>query len=352
MSAVNLEVLSKKRIEFIDALKGFAIFAVLWGHSLQYLKNDYDFFHNPMFEFFYSFHMALFFLISGFFFRPSLNLNIKEYLVKKSLQLLLPCLVWAVIFFLMGYSVEIAKGNGDYFSDWLEILKKIFINAYGIWFLRELFISYFIVYFTLKVLKKEWLACVLSVSFVLISPFLCEIQRVFLPIFWVGFFLKNHYHLISKYAKEILIISATLFAICLFFWDGSYTMYVTKFPSLINFKALSFNFTNVEISIFRLFIGLCGSLFFFTLFEIMYSDNKFFGCLTKIGANTLAIYLLQRLILENLTNNIFDFPNMDIWIYNLLVTPLVSLVILIFCFIIIKSVRNIKYAELLLFGKT
>lgn len=342
---------NNKRIEYIDALKGFAIFCVLWGHSLQNLKNGYDFFHNPMFEFIYSFHMPLFFMVSGFFFRSSLKLNIKDFLLKKSMQLLLPCVVWAVIFFLMGVSIDIIKGNGYYFYDWFGILKKILLNAWNIWFLRELFISYFIVYVSLKLLKKEWLACLLSISFVLISPLLCEIQRVFLPVFWAGFILKDYYHLISKYAKQILIISGTIFAICLLFWDGNYTMYVTGFPALINFKSLSFDFTNIDISIFRLVIGLCGSLFFFTLFELKYTDNKLFSWLTKIGANTLAIYLLQRLILEKWANGIIDFPNMNLWVYSLLATPLVSFVILIICFILIRSVKKIKYAELLLFGK-
>lgn len=83
---------NKQRIEYIDALKGLAIFFVLWGHSLQYLKNEADFFHNPIFEFIYSFHMPLFFMISGFFFNSSLKLNFKEFIYKKTIQLLLPCI--------------------------------------------------------------------------------------------------------------------------------------------------------------------------------------------------------------------------------------------------------------------
>ncbi|MDO6712872.1 acyltransferase family protein [Aliiglaciecola sp. 2_MG-2023] len=349
MSTLTTEVHKKKRIEFIDALKGFAILTVLWGHSIQYLKNSYDFFHNAAFEFIYSFHMPLFFLISGFFFHATLKINLKKFFVKKSMQLLLPCFNWALVFVLIWYAAEITRGKEHGLN---EILLEIWERTYDVWFLRELFISYFIVFVSLKVLKKEWLAFVISISFVLFFPYLLEKQRVLLLIFWAGFFFKNNYQFFSSHAKTILLISAVLFATCLLDWDGSYTMYVSRFPSLFDFKELKFNFTNIDISIFRLFIGLCGSIFFFILFEIIYSRNVFFNWLSKIGAHTLSIYLLQRLILEGMLDKIIDFPNMKIWVYNLIVTPLISLVVLGLCLIIVQITQRIKYADLLLFGKT
>jgi len=345
-----------QRIEYIDALKGFAIFCVIWGHSLQNLKNSYDFFHNPIFEFIYSFHMPLFFMVSGFFFSSSLKLNFKDFLYKKSMQLLLPCVVWSIIIHcIMKFSAAIVYGDEYFFSNWHVELKSILFPTRWSWFLRELFISYFIVYVSLKLLKKDWLACLLSIGFVLIAPY-CGFQRVFLPVFWAGIYLKDNYHFILKYAKQILIISGTIFTICLFFWDGNYTMYVTDFPKLLKISPLSFNFTNINISFFRLFIGLFGSLFWFMLFKNIYKNNNFFVCLRKVGANTLAIYLLQWLIFESwitifLEYRKFDFPDMNIWIYSLILTPLISLVIFGICIVIIKIVQKNKYVELLLFGK-
>lgn len=339
------------RIEYVDALKGFAIFTVIWGHSIEYLKNGYDCFQDPIFEFIYSFHMPLFFMISGFFFRSSLKLKLKEFLLNKSVQLILPIVVWAVLFFLIGFLSNFVSGKAHDFSNRFEVMKLILVNIRDNWFLRELFFSFCIVYVTLKLFKKEWLACILSMSFVLIFPFLCGTQRVFLPVFWAGFFLKDYYYIFKRYANQLLLITGSIFVVCLMFWDGYYTMYTSGFPSLINFHTLIFNFTNIDISIFRLFIGICGSLFFFTLFEIMYSDNMLFRYLTKIGINTLAIYLIQRLLLEKWANELIDFPNMNLWVYNLLVTPLFSVIILLFCFLLIKIVQKNKYAELLLFGK-
>jgi len=322
---------NNQRIEFLDALKGFTIFCVTWGHALQFLRNGYDYFHNPAFEFIYSFHMALFFMVSGFFFRSSLRLNLKDFLYKRSVQLLLPCVVWSVIYCIINQHEE---------------LKTIF-SLNNFWFLRELFISYFIVYVSLKLLKKDWLACLLSIGFVLIVP-LSGAQKSFFPMFWAGIYLKNNYQYISKYAKQIRIISGIIFAVCLLFWDGNYTMYVTYFPKIIQIKPFDLNFTNIDIALFRLLIGLCGSLFWFMLFEKIYKNNKFFGYLGKIGANTLAIYVLQPLIWDN---GIVSFPTMNNWIYTLIVTPLISLGVLGVSMIIIKIVRKNKHAELLLFGK-
>ena len=66
--------LMKTRIPAFDAVKSFAIFLVVWGHSIQYLM-PHDFFHNPMFELIYAFHMPLFwwFPVSSHSLRQSLH---------------------------------------------------------------------------------------------------------------------------------------------------------------------------------------------------------------------------------------------------------------------------------------
>ncbi len=328
-----------KRFEYIDALKGFAIFCVLWGHSIQYLKNGYNFFSNPVFEFIYSFHMPLFFMVSGFFFRSSLKLNLKNFLYKKGIQLLLPGVISAVMFCIIELSLT---GIND-IDNWLKYLYLSFP-----WFLRELFISYFIVYASLKILKKDWLACLLSICFVLSAPY-CGFQQILLPVFWSGIYLKNNYQLILQYTKQILIISGIVFSMCSFLGDRPCTMY-GYLPGLLKIFSLN-DFQKIGIFIFRLLISFSGSLFWFMLFKMTYKQHKFFIGLGKIGINTLAIYLIQRLIIESLFNRIIDFPTMNIWIYSLIITLLIALGVLGFCIVIIKIVQKNKYAELLLFGK-
>jgi fucose 4-O-acetylase-like acetyltransferase len=336
------------RIEYIDALKCFAVFCVLWGHSMQYLKGSYDFIHNPVFVFVYSFHMPLFFMVSGLFFKSSLKLNIRDFTIRKGLQLLLPCIVWAAIGVLIKFSLDLARGNAHF---GLGLIKPVINPIEWIWFLRELFISYFTVYVALKILKKQWLACLISIVFWLLSPF-GRIQIFLLPMFWAGIYLRDNYHFISKYSKQILITAGIIFAICLLFWNGSYTIYVTSLK-LFSIRTISFNFdvTEITVALFRSGIGFFGSLFWMMLFKTFYKPNKFLVFLSKVGVDTLAVYLLQCLILERFLGRLINFTNMNLWVYNLIFTPLVSLAVLAVCLLIIRIVEKNRYAALLLFGK-
>lgn len=345
------DINQRPRIEYIDALKGFAIYLVVWGHALQFLRNGHDFWHNlPMFEFIYSFHMPLFFMLSGFFFRSSLRMDWREFFTKKSIQLVLPIVVWSLIFVSLELGFDLISGRNIY--SLADVPKKLLAEGLNIWFLKELFITFGIVFVAFKVFKKAWLACVVSLLFVFVSPLGCAIQRVFLPAFWLGLFIKDYYSVFSKYAKQILVVSGIMFVISLFFWDGTYTMYVTKFQNPIDFRKLSFNLTNIDIAMFRMFIGMCGSLFFLSLFSITYSTNVLFEQLSKIGRHTLSIYVLQILLLMKLANWLIDFSDVNIWIYSLFITPAVALVILLMCLVIIKILSRYKFAKLLLFGNT
>lgn len=337
-----------KRIEFIDSLKGFGIFLVIWGHCIQYLNKNIHFIDNFIYEFIYSFHMPLFFMISGFFFLSSLKLNFKDFLYKKFTQLLLPCIVWSIIYTSIYTLAHIVKGKT---IDYEFIVLQTF-NPYNwpFWFLKELFISYILIYLAYKLLKKDWLVFLLSIVLVCIIPFF-DFQRFLLPLFLVGIYLKKNYLLIKKYSIYLLCISAVLFLTGLFFWKGQYAVYFTGFPSIITLNPLGINLLNIDISIFRLCIGIIGSFFFFILFEKIYTKNKFFFSLEKVGKGTLAIYIMQGFILEKGLSKInLSFPNETI--FSLLIAPVLSILILIICIYIIKWIDKNKYIGFYLLGNS
>ena len=46
---------------YLNIVKGSAIFLMLWGHTIQYCTPaNTDFFENPIFKVIYTFHMPLF----------------------------------------------------------------------------------------------------------------------------------------------------------------------------------------------------------------------------------------------------------------------------------------------------
>ena len=65
-----------KRLDWIDALKGFAILSVVIGHCIDGVRkgdtySEYAYALQAAFDFIYAFHMPLFFAISGYVFWSS-----------------------------------------------------------------------------------------------------------------------------------------------------------------------------------------------------------------------------------------------------------------------------------------
>ena len=72
----------QNRIVYIDALRGFAILLVIVGHLIQF--NYSSGIENPIFNIIYSFHMPLFFFISGYVHSFSKKYTPLSFIKKKS----------------------------------------------------------------------------------------------------------------------------------------------------------------------------------------------------------------------------------------------------------------------------
>lgn len=78
----------KKRIEYIDIAKGIGILLVIAGHLFVYKK--------PISRWIFSFHMPLFFILSGICYKMDSTISV-EYLKKKCRTLLVPfCYLYAI----------------------------------------------------------------------------------------------------------------------------------------------------------------------------------------------------------------------------------------------------------------
>lgn len=121
-----------ERIGYIDSLRGFAIFLVVFGHILQGKVFPVA---MPLHELIYSFHMPLFMFLSGLFAYKAEEAVKKgaamTFLKKKMLLLIVPCLIWSILMCI--YKKE------NFFND--VILK----GGFHYWFLFLLFIFFIIV---------------------------------------------------------------------------------------------------------------------------------------------------------------------------------------------------------------
>lgn len=90
-----------KRDDVFDVMKGIAILAMVIGHSTI---------PKLLERFIFVWHMPLFFLVSGYFYKPK---PIEEYVRKNARQLLLPYFFTSVVLILLTAVKYLATGKGD-----------------------------------------------------------------------------------------------------------------------------------------------------------------------------------------------------------------------------------------------
>lgn len=119
-----------KRIDYIDAVKCFAITLVVLGHVIQNVlfRDTYESLYP--WRFIYSFHMPLFMMVSGYFAHNYLTIR------KDCFRLLVPYVMWAVVLAIQYRSVTylwnvvLYPDNGLWFLWVLFFVKAIYASAF------------------------------------------------------------------------------------------------------------------------------------------------------------------------------------------------------------------------------
>jgi fucose 4-O-acetylase-like acetyltransferase len=358
--------ITKSRIEFVDLLKAFAIFCVLWNHSIGDLITGYFFLADPVLKFLATFHMPLFFMISGFFLSSFLKLNFKEGFKKRFTELMIPHITWSILIILMTWGIS-RMGLRTPFSDKsftiLFAIEALLAPDPGseLWFFRDLFLVTMIVFIACKIFKKRYVAFIASMLFVL--PFnyfglVDKMQRFLMPVFWIGILLRAYYPVFSKHLNKFLIGSGIVFVICVYFYHYTYIVHITGFPPLINFQQslaegkLVFDFTNIGISVFRSFTGIAGSVFFFALFQRCWKKNTVTSFLSRCGKLTVGIYGIQAILLQRVMLNLLDFKNFNIRVFEFIITPITSAFVFFVSILIIGVIQRNKRLTFVLFGSS
>lgn len=131
-----------KRVEWLDSLRGVAMLAVVIGHSCElYVSAD-----STMMKLIYSFHMPLFFMVSGATFRVDKYERFRDCLIGEAKRLLVPY-VWLYLIDLPLWYLnwEVLGSNSTSLSELLLGLftanKQINNMTNGaLWFLPTLFL--------------------------------------------------------------------------------------------------------------------------------------------------------------------------------------------------------------------
>lgn len=292
------------RLSWIDIAKGIAIILVVVGHFIQSYGKDLDF----LLRLIYSFHMPVFFVISGLTF----NWNSKAliFIKKKVKALLFPYILFVIITFVYNVIAALLKGQ---LSEELEILNKsifqtVFVTSdsyfINLWFLPCLFLALVFLYIIFHCIKNDimrGIVCgIIAIASIRIHrmcvgyfPMCCDISGV--ALLWIYFgYIIHKFKIYKRLEKLYSILFPALILIFLNYLSSILYPDVTD-----SYRQLLFS--NVIIS---LITGISGTVLIFSV-SITIKRNKW---IEYIGRNSNLIYGVHFLLLGVLGKILSKLP--------------------------------------------
>ena len=278
-----------ERVDWIDALKAFAIFLVTLGHVFGGLGHNRFFVRNLI----YSFHMPLFFAISGYVaayvllvkngdVRMSLG-EVGGFMRRKFHTLIVPY----VLFPLLLYPIFYGRIMGlEYFP---LVSKSIFIDNTGAWFLPCLFLL-MLVFAVSALVRSRWELLHLWVALLFAqffatgtymltgNPFLRSMSSYMLP-FSLGIYLAYKPRIMELCQKRVSLIM--LFAV-----------FAVSSAGFAHFVVLDDGSEALMGKVCRMVAGVSAIPLVFVLFSFI-KTNAMTRVLSVVGKSTLVIYLFQ-----------------------------------------------------------
>jgi len=348
--AVNQAI---ERMGYIDALRGLAMFLVVYHHIVRFGLNI-DPHDSIISHLIITVHLPMFFFISGFIGAKPIEYwttsNYIKQLIKKAILLLIPVTIFLPLF--MWYK------NIDFNS--LFISK----NFNGYWFtivLFQVFCIYFTCLYISNKLRQRNLVYILMI-FISIAAYLFGIKHPSSPNFakWSTFFS------VAQLVHFLQFFTCGL--IC-----QKYSKYFYKFIESQLFKTISFILLVVLLviiysspttdlsatyGIYGVFIRLLLSYVeLFILFACFYSYRDFFQSKSPIsqvmqftGKRTLDIYMIHFFLLPNIPMLVQLFSNNKNIVLEILILGGLSIAITALCLGISGLLRSSDFLGHYLFG--
>lgn len=209
------------RLNWVDWAKTFGIFLVVFGHSFNPSSSEWSW-ELELLNLIYSFHMPLFFFLSGYLFKVK-ETNFGVYLWKGVKSLIIPYVFLnavAMIFWLLVMALQHDFTRVSYY------LYHFFIGtghapAGPAWFLLSLFFLRAYAYWILKL--NKWLQ-ILIVVFAAIMAYVIKIDiwwgadtaLMALPFFIAAYYLKQNKGIsdcqnIENYSMQLLLLAMCIF---------------------------------------------------------------------------------------------------------------------------------------------
>lgn len=318
---------NKVRDNRFDFYKGFLMLGVIWGHTItNLLCGEYN--SVSIHWIMRTYDMPFFMIISGYFLSLSLvKKSQSQMFLDKVTTILIPTIFWSFIYSLGTSLTEYYFLWAVFWSSSLAILLSLITNR----------------------MMQMICAAVITFIFHLIDSPLSNLSYLF-PFFILGYFqvliCKGKLRFQEKSGWNLFM--ALIFIILLCIWKSDYSIWNTS-----GYILSDFGFKLIAICI-RILIGVSGIYTLTWIGDVFYrqwqkKDNWFYRLMIRTGKETLAIYILQQIILFRFLKKGMEIV-VNLYGYNMLTlndrllgyifAPILSLLVLCVCLAVVDGIKR------------
>ena len=329
---------SSQRNSTLDAVKGFAIFLVVWGHCVAYMHPGPpgSFFDDSLLAAIGSFHMPLFMAVSGYLFGSGVQkCSASTLLGKRAQALLLPTIVWSALAYIEPY-----------LSHLLRHLPMTVRLTNILWFLTSLMVC------TVVALACEKLAggnifvyiAVILLALGLPDRFDLDYHKFMLPYFVGGLLLFRYSAQIPRVAYRLAWpLSFVLWSVMLAHWTADYYIYTTGMSLWVDHPM-----QKLWIIGYRYLIGFAGICWVVSVICYLRRHSKL-TLLVWMGNFTLGIYAITAFFNPRLHRiPLPSFRSLPLWWAEMALFAFLQCVA---CIYAIKAMQHSQLLSLLLLGE-
>lgn len=320
-----------------DYIKGVLIFLVILGHAIIYI-NGVDCYYDPLWKIIHSFHMPLFVLISGYFFKNDITGNFYQLCKKQFYRLLVPQFSFVILGFILmplcwdnfSYLITI---NGDI------NIKPLYHYITFAWFLWCIFFCSLFINVLSRCAGKNTYIIIISICILMYVFFeylpgpLFKNQQIAkqLIFFAIGMWFRQYKTYFAQYKYPILLISVLIISIYI--------------PSLFSHEIHFINYYNWMILAF----ASCPIVYY--IIKQLYNLSLFKHIIIKWGQNSLGLYLIHVFFIRFIFTAFNIKFNVGNIYWNYIICFISSILLSYIIMWIIKLIQKNRISKILFLGE-
>ena len=331
---------SSQRIQWIDYSKGVAILLVLIGHCGYVVEN------LPLVsKTILSFHMPLFFFLSGLCFNNDCyKIGGRQYAIKQARRLIIPYIIFDLLLLLFSIVDGVIRKHEVGILNFLismVLCRNIKINGTGLilWFLPCIFVVIVTFFFLNKRINVKGKESILILFVLFIGayesqilkhrvPFCLDIALMGVFYYWIGNIVAEKWRTIANKIEKNVFYKAFSILLSVIF------IVLLAFLNLID-KDTTYMYTNIYTKWYFLICESALGILIVLLLSISIQKFLLRKIMLFLGNNTLYVFGMNSIVYGSI--NFFFTPNSGIqaFIYIALCGIIISLVILLY-----KAIRT------------